>query len=153
MRPTRRGSFCLLLVFVFTSCARQALAQGEGKALRGVLAAEQLPADAEKLRNLDKRITSGAELKDASQFVIAYYLSDPSGLLNPPVFIDRYDRQTGQWTSGSMGSATANWRGMDVDCLGSVWSIKSSPDFLAGHKYQPFRGMCTNPLSRVAPNR
>ena len=29
-----------------------------------------------------------------------------------------------------MESATAKWRGTDVDCLGSVWGIKASLDFL-----------------------
>ena len=122
--------FFLLLVGVLTFCASQALSQGEGKTLREVLTAELVAADAEKLGNLDKQITSEAALKEASQFVIAYYLHDASGLLNPPIFIDLYDRRTEQWRSSSIKSATVNWRGMDVDCLGSAWAIKASSDFL-----------------------
>jgi len=120
----------LLLVYLLTFYVRPALAQGEGKTLRQVLTEEQVPADAGKLHNLGKRITSGAELKDASQFAIAYYLHDPSELLNPPLFIDLYDRRTGQWRGGSIETATAHWRDMDVNCLGSVWGIKASSDLL-----------------------
>jgi hypothetical protein len=127
---TSRRPFYLVLVYLLTFYARPALAQGEGKTLREVLTEEQLPADPEKLHNLDKRITSGAELKDAWQFVIAYYLHDPSELLKPPLFIELYDRRTGQWRSRSLESAKAHWRDMDVDCLGSVWGIKASSDLL-----------------------
>lgn len=130
IRKTRRWPFYFLLIYLLTLYARPSSAQGEGKTLREVLTGEQLPADAEKLHNLDKRITSGAELRDASQFVIAYYLHNSSELLNPPLFIDLYDRRTGQWRSGSIESATAHWRDMDVDCLGSVWGIKASSDLL-----------------------
>src|SRR5580704_10095664 len=72
---------------------------GEGKTLREVLAAEKLPLDAEALRNLDAKISSGAELNDEAQFVIAYYLLDSTGLLKPPIFIVQYDRRTQRWKS------------------------------------------------------
>ena len=119
----------LLLAYVVISCAGAAWAQGEGKTLREVLSAEHVLPDGDKLPNLDKRITSGAELSDASQFVIAYYIYDPTERLNPPMFIDLYDRRTGQWKSGSIGSAVAKWRGVDVGCLGSVmevWAFSNS---------------------------
>lgn len=130
MAPIRVCSFSFLLVCVVTCSARPAWAQGEGKTLREILAAEQLPADAEKIRNLDKRITSGSELRYASRFLIAYYVYDPSERLNPPMFLDLYDRRTRQWTSRSIESATANWNGIDVDCLGSVLGIKAFSDFV-----------------------
>jgi hypothetical protein len=101
----------LLLTDAMTSCTRPAWAQGEGKTLREVPTAEQVPIDADTIHNLDNRITSGAELRDASQFVIAYYIHDPTERLNPPMFIALYDRHTGQWQNGSIESAVAKWRG------------------------------------------
>lgn len=68
-----------LLVAGMTFCATQACAQGEGKTLRDVLTGEHLPFDAVTLHNLDKTITSGAELNDTAQFVIAYFVSDSTG--------------------------------------------------------------------------
>jgi hypothetical protein len=76
-----------LLTDAMTSSTRPVWAQGEGKTLREVLTAEQMPIDADTIHNLDKRITSGAQLRDASQFVIAYYIHDPTERLNPPMFI------------------------------------------------------------------
>jgi len=105
-------------------------AQGEEKTLREVLAAEKLPLDANTLHNLDKTITSGAELNDSEQFVIAYYLNDARGLLNPPIFVDVYDRNAGRWKSGAIGTAVAKWEGMDVDCFGSVLAVVAFPDSL-----------------------
>jgi hypothetical protein len=106
-------------------------AQGERKTLRQVLAAESLPLDAETLHNLDKTITSGAELNDAAQFAIAYYLSDSTGLLKPPIFVDLYDRNTRRWKSGTIEAAVAKWEGTDVDCFGSVLGITAIADSFA----------------------
>jgi len=127
----RRDWLGLLLLAGVAFCAVPAWAQGEGKTLRQVLAAEQLPLDAEKLTNLDKTISSGAELNDASQFVIAYFLLDGTGRLNPPIYVDLFDRKSGQWRSGSIGEAAAKWEGGDVDCLGSVLSIAAYADYFA----------------------
>lgn len=118
----------LALVALAMVVALLGRSQGEGKALRHVLAEEHLPLDAEKLPNLDKAISSGAELNDAAQFVIAYYLDDSTERLNPPLFVDAYDRHTGQWRSGSIGAATAKWEGLDVDCLGSVLQVQALAD-------------------------
>ena len=104
---------------------------GEGKTLREVLAAEKLPLDAEALRNLDAKISSGAELNDEAQFVIAYYLLDSTGLLKPPIFIDQYDRRTQRWKSGAISAAVAKWQGMDVDCFGSVLAVVGFSDSYA----------------------
>ena len=113
-----------------TFCATQACAQGEGKTLRDLLTAEHLPFDAVTLHNLDKTITSGAELNDAAQFMIAYYVSDSTGLLNPPIFIDAYDRRTERWKSGAIAAAGAKEKAIDVDCLGSIMEVAAFADFL-----------------------
>jgi len=104
---------------------------GEGKTLREVLAGEKLPLDAEALRNLDAKISSGAELNDEAQFAIAYYLLDSTGLLKPPIFIDQYDRRTQRWKSGVIEAAVARWQGMDVDCFGSVLAVVGFSDSYA----------------------
>ena len=105
-------------------------AQGEGKTLREVLAAEKLPLDANTLHNLDAKISSGAELHDAEQFVIAYYVLDSTGQLTPPIFVDVYDRSAGRWRSGEIKAAVAKEEGLDVDCFGSVLGISAFSDLL-----------------------
>jgi hypothetical protein len=119
-----------LLAVSLSFCAAPGWAQGEGKTLREVLASEKLPLDAEKLPNLEKVITSGAELNDAARFVIAYYVRGSTEQLNPPIFIDSYDRRAGQWSSGSIAAAAAKWEGSDVDCLGSVMQVEAFSDVL-----------------------
>src|SRR5690348_17115597 len=79
--------------------------QAKEKTLRDVLWGEHLPLDAESLQNLDKTITSGAELNDATRFVIAYYVSESNGLFNPPIFVDAYDRRSERWKSGVIEAA------------------------------------------------
>src|SRR5689334_8846809 len=133
-------------------------AQGEGKTLRQLLTAEHVPFAADSLSNLDKVITSGAELNDAQQFAIAYYVSDsPEQLnppiyidlydrraercsyyvsdspeqLNPPIYIDLYDRRAERWKSGAIEAATAKSAGVDVDCLGSVLEVTAFANYLA----------------------
>lgn len=104
---------------------------GEGKTLREVLAAEKLPLDAQGLRNLDAKISSGAELNDAQQFVIAYYVWDASGQLNPPMYVDVYDRGAGRWKSGVIRPAAGKDRGVDDNCFGSVLAVVSFSDSYA----------------------
>ncbi|MGC1615230.1 MAG: hypothetical protein WA736_11130 [Candidatus Acidiferrum sp.] len=129
----RRSGWDGLLVFAMgiVFAAPQAWTQGEGKTLRQILVAENLPPDAETLRNLDKTITSEAELNDAAQFATAYYVLDSTGLLKPPIFIDLYDRHTQVWKSGTIDVATTKWEGADVDCFGSVLGISAIADSFA----------------------
>ena len=125
-----RGYISSLFAAAIIFCETQACAQGEGKTLREVLTGEHLPVEADSLRNLDKTITSGAELNDAALFVIAYYVNDSTGLLNPPIFIDAYDRRTERWKSGAIEAAGAKEKAIDVDCLGSIMEVAALADFL-----------------------
>ena len=137
-----------LLAALLTCCSVAAWGQGEGKTLRDELSSQGVLPDAQKLVNLDKIITSGAELNDANQFVIAYYIHNSSGLLNLPLFIDRYDRRAGKWRSASIGEAAAKWKGLDVGCLGSALRIQSLPDsFTIDTRINPSAG-CVLILSR-----
>src|SRR5260370_42319254 len=81
----RRARFTLILSVLFLGAET-----ASSETLRQVLAAKNLPIAGAKLENLDKNVTSGAELDDANQFVVAYYLEDATGLLTAPIFLDRY---------------------------------------------------------------
>ena len=94
--------------------------------LREALAGKHLPVAGAKLANLDKNITSGAELDDAKQFVIAYYGDDGSGLLNHPLFLDRYDRKHEEWTSTAINGVTTDGPDSGIDCTGSVLGITAA---------------------------
>jgi len=121
----------LLSAACFALCGSPARGQGEGKTLRELLVAEHVPVDEDTLHNLDKVITSGAELNDAKQFAMAYYVSHATGLLHAPIYVDVYDRRTERWRSGEIAAATARWKGMDVDCFGSVLAITAIVDSFA----------------------
>ncbi len=123
--PSPRWCLSPLLAVFASICAMPVLAQGEGKTLREVLAAEKLPPDAETLHNLDAKISSDAELSDSSQFVIAYYVLDSTGLLNPPIFVDVYERGAGRWKSGEIRAAAAKGEDADANCFGSVLAVAS----------------------------
>ena len=133
-----RNALGVLLVFGVLAAAavsvlRAARVQGPGEAktLRDVLAAEKLPLDAEALHNLNAKISSGAELNDAQQFVIAYYVLDATGQLNPPIYIDAYDRGAARWTSGAIKAGGAKDGGADDNCFGSVLAVVGFSDSYA----------------------
>lgn len=123
-----RWCLSLLLAAYVSNCAMPAWAQEEGKTLKEVLAEEKVPLDAETLRNLDAKISSGAELNDAQQFVIAYYVLDATGQLNPPIYVDVYDRGEGRWKSGEIKAGAAKEGGADDNCFGSVLAVEGLPD-------------------------
>lgn len=94
--------------------------------LRVALAGKQVVLEGASPSNLDKKITSGAELDDANQFVIAYYLDDGAGQLNPPLFIERFDRKSKTWQSGALGETGSEEAASP--CFGSVLDITSLSD-------------------------
>jgi len=112
----------LCIVFFFYSAGAEV---ARADTLREALAAKNLPVAGVKLANLEKNITSGAELDDADQFVIAYYVDDGTGELNPPLFIDRYDRKSKEWKSAVLPSAQEKSVEIDDVCYGSILSIQT----------------------------
>jgi hypothetical protein len=122
---SRTRGLILLLAWAMACCATSASAQGEGKTLREELTERHAPMENATLVNLDKKITSGAELDDATQFLIAYYVDDGTSRLNPPIFLERLDRKTGKWQSAKLGDPSVKVQDMDVNCLGSVLSVTS----------------------------
>src|SRR5215472_319244 len=119
------GGLFLALFFVLGG-ARRASPQNSPETLKNVLAAKSLPADPAKLANWEKKITSGAELEDSNQFAIAYYLDDGSGSLNPPLFVDRFDKKNKQWQSAALPDAQTKSPSIDDNCFGSIMNIKAS---------------------------
>jgi hypothetical protein len=99
---------------------------GSPQTLKETLAASNLPAADARLANLEKKITSGAQLDDADQFVIAYYLEDASGELNPPLFIDRYDKKSKEWQSAGLPDPQTKAPRVDDVCFGAILDIQSA---------------------------
>jgi hypothetical protein len=109
--------------------------------LKEILVKKGLPVAAVKLANLEKKITSGAELDDASQFVTAYYVDDGTGSLNPPLFVDRYDKKKKEWQSAAFPDAQTKSAEVDEPCLGSILVIKASGGrLLLGTHIKPSAG-------------
>lgn len=117
-------------VFCLIALGMLAVSTTNAQTLRDALMQRQLPLAASNLPNLDQKITSGAELDDANQFAIAYYLDDGTGTLNRPLFIDRYNRGSATWQSGKLGDAGAGSAQIDTPCYGSVLDITPLGDQL-----------------------
>jgi hypothetical protein len=94
--------------------------------LRQALTAKHLPIAEAKLTNLDKKITSWAELDDASQYVIAYYVDDGTRRLQPPLYLERYDKKRGEWKSAALSDQEPGDDAVDTPCFGSVLSVQAA---------------------------
>jgi hypothetical protein len=103
--------------------AASAAAQETPRTLRKALAQVGVPVEGANLANLEKPITSGAELNDDAAFVIAYFVAEESNRLDARLFVHRYDKRQQKWTSASLPEAPAAGVDMNVPCLGSVLSI------------------------------
>jgi hypothetical protein len=132
MPPVSRRTVCLLL-------ALSPLLIGAGSSsshtLKEALADKHLPIAAARLINMDKNITSWAELDDANQFVIAYYVDDGTGRLQPPLYLDRYDKKRGEWKSAALSDTEPGDGAVDTPCFGSVLSVQAAGNrlFLETH--------------------
>jgi hypothetical protein len=93
--------------------------------LREALSAKNVPLAKAKLANLDKGITSGAELDDSNQFVIAYYLDNKEGSLEPPLYLERYDKKRDVWDSTAVSADRSGEPAIDSVCFGSVLQVKA----------------------------
>ena len=116
---------CLLRAALLLVFAVSVRAQDQTGTLRSALHEEGLPLDSPNLPNLDQKITSGAELDAAEQFVIAYYFDDGTGTLAPPIHILRFDRKARTWQTGEIGAAPAGQDAVIDPCFGSVLDVRS----------------------------
>jgi hypothetical protein len=117
-----RWTVCLLLTLSPVLSAALTLPN----TLREALNAKHLPIAEAKLANLDKKITSWAELDDANQYVIAYYLDDGTGRLQPPLYLGRYDKKRGEWKSAALSDTEPGDAGVDTPCFGSVLNVHAA---------------------------
>jgi hypothetical protein len=117
------------MFLVLLLCARSAVAQ-QPPTLRQILKDKNVQVDSAALHNLDKRITSGADLDDSRQFVTAYYLENASETLDSPLYIDRFDRNSGKWQSARLDGADGKLSEDAGDlCFGSVLAVHSFGDY------------------------
>lgn len=121
----RQAGRCLSSLLFLLAVARPTLPQASPQTLKEVLAAKSLPMAGTKPANLEKKITGEAELDDSNQFAIAYYLDDGSEGLNPPLFVDRYDKKNKDWQSAALLDPQTTAADLDA-CVGSILAIKAS---------------------------
>jgi hypothetical protein len=104
-----------------------------------VLAAAGLKPSPEVVKDLDQPITSYADLNDHGMFLIAYYLSLPSGMLEDPLRLLSFDRKTEEWRSAQVmlgGEQIGH-----SECLGSVLGVHAVPSaFLLDTHINPSAG-------------
>jgi HEAT repeat protein len=98
--------------------AAPASAQPTQQTLAEVLGAAGLKPAADAVRDLDQAITSYAVLNDRDVYLIAYYWNLPSGMLEDPLRVLSFNRQTAEWKSAQLilGSDQIS----HAECLGSV---------------------------------
>ncbi len=116
----RRALFAVALFFAGLFAA--ATARG-AETLRDVLTQRGVPAAQLSARTLDQNITSYAVLSDDDGFVIAYYVDDGSGKLQPPLRVARYSKHDSRWTEAAISREEAKLPKETVDCLGSALNI------------------------------
>jgi hypothetical protein len=122
----RRSGRLFLVLSVLLAIANSAFPQNASETLREILEANNLPVANAKLANLEKKITDWAQLDGPHQSAIAYYLDDGTGELNPPLFVDRYDKKNKQWQSGAVPEAQKKSAEAYDICLGSIENFEAS---------------------------
>lgn len=126
---SRPWAFCLFLLLSVVLRAGTST-QKNPRTLRELVAAQHIPVDEAGLPNLDKPITSAAELNESGEFVIAYYVHDATNRLFSPMYIDRHDKTDGKWQSGKIDEAATEAKNVDTPCLGSVLGMHRLGDYL-----------------------
>lgn len=126
----RQAGLYLISPLLLLAAATPAFSQASPQRLRDILSAKNLPVAGAKLANLEKKITSGAELDDSNQFAIAYYLDDGTGYLNPPLFVDHYNKKNRGWQSSALPDTQEKSLKPDDNCYGSILNISASGERL-----------------------
>jgi hypothetical protein len=142
----RRVGSALIIVMCAAAVPAVPLGASSAVTLADAIRAHGLAAGVQDLANLDKPITSYSILDDGREFLIAYYLDDGTGLLNAPLFVNRYDAAARAWKSIEITDRAA--QAPDMSCLGSAVSIRASTHAIyLGTHLNPSAG-CTIVLSR-----
>lgn len=96
--------------------------------LSALLAEHNIPASRIAARDADRQITSFAVLDDADLFMVAYYVDDGSGKLQPPLHVGRYTKRDSRWIEGAISREQAMLPESQIDCLGSAEDIHRLSD-------------------------
>lgn len=109
--------------------------------LEDTLRTAKVPTQQFPASELGRKITSYA-ISDDDPFLLAYYVDDGSGLLQPPLRVIRYDRATGNLQRGDIGNASALFQGeIAMNCLGSALEIRECRDIIyVDTHYNPSAG-------------
>jgi hypothetical protein len=134
--PYRLGVFAVLTVILSASAAialrvvpkprqlpARSSAQPKQQTLSQVLVAAGLKPPADAVSDLDHEITSYAVLNDRDIYLIAYYWNLPSGMLEDPLRVRSFARQTGEWKDAQImlgGEQIGH-----AECVGSVLRARS----------------------------
>ncbi len=116
--------FLVLAVWLAASCS-SSLAQ----TLHDVLNEHKIPVGPAPIQNLSQRITSFAVLDDETNFLIAYYIDDGSGLLSPPLYMARFVKKDQSWKINALRKVEASFKTFQVPCLGSAMRIVPTKRF------------------------
>ena len=114
------ATFFLLFTCGLTSFAAETL--------QDTLRTAKIPTQQFPASELDGKLTSYAISND-DPFLLAYYIDDGSGLLQPPLHIIRYDRGTGELRRADLRDISALFQDeIPMGCLGSALNIREYRD-------------------------
>jgi len=102
------------------------VAETLGDALRAANVPTQRIAGPELGRKITSYATSGDDA-----YLLAYYIDDGAGRLQPPLHVIRYDRAMDDLRRADLGDVHALFHGAtQMDCLGSVNSVREYRSFI-----------------------
>jgi hypothetical protein len=98
--------------------------------LQDTLRTANVPSRQFPAPELSRKITSYAISPD-DPFLLAYYIDDGSGVLQPPLHIIRYDRARGDLRRAELREINALFQGeIPMNCLGSALHIREYHDII-----------------------
>ena len=97
--------------------------------LGDVLAQHKIPGERLSSKSLGESITSYAVFDDVGVSMIAYYVDDGSGKLQPPLRLARYSKQDSRWTEAAISREDAKLPKETLDCLGSAEDLHRLGDY------------------------
>jgi hypothetical protein len=124
----------LALTAFAAACLLCALpASSPAATLRSLIAESAAPPVPPSTPHLDRELVNYSVLDSERWFVVAYQLPGNSGVIQEPLFVDRYDRAARQWWFAAF--STRQLGANDSDCLGSAVEVAPAPSgfFLTTH--------------------
>jgi hypothetical protein len=97
--------------------------------LSGVLIEHKIPTEHLSSKSLNENITSYSVFDGDGVAMIAYYVDDGSGKLQPPLHVARYSKSDSRWTEASISREDAKLPKETLDCLGSATAVHHLGDY------------------------